>query len=101
MMRKLLLLALACAPIFLMAQAQRIALVEHFTNASCGPCAVQNPDFNALLRANPDKVISIKYQAAFPGFDPMNQQNPSEVQTRANFYGLSGVPTAWLDGFTG
>ena len=101
MMRKLLLLALACAPIFLMAQAQRTALIEHFTNASCGPCASQNPTFNALIRANPDKVISIKYQANFPGFDPMNQQNPGEVSSRADYYDLSGVPTAWLDGFTG
>lgn len=101
MMRKLLLLALACAPIFLLAQAQRTVLVEHFTNASCAPCASQNPAFNALIRANSDKVISIKYQAPFPGFDPMNQQNPGEVDTRGDYYGLSGVPTAWMDGFTG
>lgn len=100
-MRKLLLLALACAPIFLLGQAQRTALIEHFTNASCPPCAAQNPAFNALIRANPDKVISIKYQANFPGFDPMNQQNPGEVSSRADYYDLSGVPTAWLDGFTG
>ncbi|WP_020535989.1 Omp28-related outer membrane protein [Lewinella cohaerens] len=100
-MRKLLLLALACAPIFLLAQAQRTVLIEHFTNASCPPCEAQNPAFNALIRANPDKVISVKYQAPFPGFDPMNQQNPGEVNTRGDYYGLSGVPTAWMDGFTG
>ena len=97
-MRKFLLIALACAPIFLLAQAERIALIEHFTNASCVPCAAQNPDFNALIRANPDKVISVKYQASFPGFDPMNAQNPSEVMTRGDYYGLEGVPTAWVDG---
>ena len=97
-MRKLLLLLAAFLPILLWSQAQRMVLIEEFTNASCGPCASQNPAFNALLSANTDKVIAIKYQAAFPGFDPMNVANPQQVSTRGNYYGLNGVPTAWIDG---
>lgn len=84
------------------AQVARKVLLEEFTNASCGPCASQNPDFNALLDANEDKAIAIKYQAPFPGFDPMNQNNPDEVSTRLDYYSdLTGVPTAYINGFAG
>lgn len=98
MMRKLLLLALACAPIFLLAQVQRTVLIEQWTNASCAPCAAQNPDFNALLDANTDNVVAIKYQWYFPGYDPFQEQNPTEINNRGEYYSLSGVPTAWIDG---
>jgi hypothetical protein len=33
-------------------QSQRFVMFEEFTNASCGPCASQNPAFDALLSAN-------------------------------------------------
>lgn len=79
-------------------QVQRKSLIEEFTNASCPPCASQNPAFNNLLRANKERVVSIKYQTNFPGYDPMNEQNPAEVQTRWNYYAQSGVPVAALDG---
>ncbi|HFC00506.1 MAG TPA: hypothetical protein ENJ53_06845, partial [Phaeodactylibacter sp.] len=81
-------------------QAQRKAFVEEFTNASCGPCASQNPDFNALIANNLDKVVVLKYQTDFPGYDPMNEQNPSEVDTRQAYYSVNGVPTAIIDGVT-
>lgn len=80
------------------AQSQRILLVEEGTQASCPPCATQNPGFDALLDANADNVVVLKYQTSWPGFDPMNQQNPSEVATRVSYYGFSGVPSAYVDG---
>lgn len=80
------------------AQYQRRVLVEEFTNASCGPCASQNPGFNALLDVNFDKVTPVKYQANFPGADPMNAQNPTEVATRLSYYAVGGVPTGFVDG---
>jgi archaellum component FlaF (FlaF/FlaG flagellin family) len=79
-------------------QATRLVLAEEFTQASCGPCASQNPAFNALLDANPTKIIDIKYQTSWPGFDPMNLQNPNEVQARVTYYGVTGVPNAFIDG---
>jgi archaellum component FlaF (FlaF/FlaG flagellin family) len=79
-------------------QAPRLVLAEEFTQASCGPCASQNPAFNALLQANPTKIIDIKYQTSWPGFDPMNLQNPAEVQSRVTYYGVNGVPNLALDG---
>ncbi|MDZ4682841.1 MAG: T9SS type A sorting domain-containing protein [Saprospiraceae bacterium] len=97
-MRKVLLLVVGLLPVFAWGQAQRTVLIEHFTNASCGPCAAQNPDFHALLSDNTTNVVAIKYQAPFPGYDPMNEANPTQVDTRSTYYNLSGVPTAWIDG---
>jgi hypothetical protein len=45
----------------LFGQTQRLVLIEEATNASCGPCASQNPAFDALLNQNRDKLTAIKY----------------------------------------
>ncbi len=80
-------------------QSQRTVLIEEASNASCGPCAAQNPAFHALTEANTDKTVVLKYQWYFPGYDPMNEHNPTEVATRfETYYGQSGVPTAMIDG---
>lgn len=80
------------------AQYQRLVLFEEFTQASCGPCASQNPGFNALLQDNSDKTIAIKYQVWWPGFDPMYLQNEPDVDARVGYYSVSGVPDATMDG---
>lgn len=80
------------------AQNQRMVLVEEFTQASCGPCAAQNPGFNALLEANLDKVIPIKYQTSWPGVDPMNAQTQTDVAPRVTYYAVTGVPEGMADG---
>ena len=74
-------------------QATRLVLFEHFTQASCGPCASQNPPFTALLANNTVKAVKIAYQTSWPGTDPMNAANPSDVSTRRNYYGVTGVPS--------
>lgn len=79
-------------------QSQRLVLIEGFSQASCGPCASANPAFNALLSANTTKATSIKYQVSWPGTDPMNAQNPSDVAARVAYYGVGGVPDSYMDG---
>lgn len=79
-------------------QSQRFVLFEEFTQASCPPCASQNPAFNALLSANPTKCTSIKYQTSWPGYDPMNLHNPADVANRVSYYNVSGVPDVLMDG---
>lgn len=79
-------------------QYQRTVLFEEFTQASCGPCASQNPGFNALLDENSDKTLAIKYQVWWPGFDPMYLQNEPDVDSRVSYYSVSGVPDATMDG---
>ncbi|HRF40826.1 MAG TPA: Omp28-related outer membrane protein [Saprospiraceae bacterium] len=91
-------LLLLLLPALTNAQAVRRVMVESFTQASCGPCASQNPAFNALLQSNGDKVVLLKYQTNWPGYDPMNEQNPSEVAARVTYYQTTSVPNVRLDG---
>lgn len=90
-------LALASLVTFADAQSQRLALVEEFTQASCGPCAAANPQFNTLLDANTTKVVSLKYQVSWPGVDPMNAQYPN-ISGRVNFYNVGSAPYGLMDG---
>jgi len=80
-------------------QAKKMVLFEHFTNASCAPCAAQNPDFtNNILKTNKGRILHIAYHTNWPGVDPMNAHNPSEVQSRVTYYGVSGVPHIKMQG---
>lgn len=76
----------------------RLVLVEHFTQASCGPCASQNPALKTLLDANSTKVVALKYQTSWPGVDPMNAANPTEAAARVQYYNVTGVPNSVMDG---
>ncbi|MFN0189247.1 MAG: Omp28-related outer membrane protein [Bacteroidia bacterium] len=98
-MKKLYTLALAMlVGAALNAQSQRLTLLEEFTQASCGPCAVQNPALNTLLSGNESKTVSIKYQTNWPGVDPMNTQTQTWVGPRVSYYTVSGVPNIRFDG---
>lgn len=81
------------------AQARKIVLFEHFTNASCAPCASQNPIFEEnIMDKNKGNYIHIAYHTVWPGRDPMNAYNKEEVDTRVKFYGVSAVPTIVMEG---
>jgi len=89
---------LTAMSIFSYSQTERLVLIEEATNASCGPCASQNPGFDALLNQNRDKLTAIKYHWYFPGYDPMHNHNVMENNARVSYYGINGVPTAAIDG---
>jgi hypothetical protein len=81
------------------AQARKIVLFEHFTNASCGPCASQNPIFDQNIRSkNKGNYIHVAYHTVWPGRDPMNAYNKEEVATRVSYYGVNGVPDMIMQG---
>ncbi len=82
------------------AQVARKIMIEQFTQASCAPCAAQNPAFNTMLKANYTKHVSLKYQTSWPGVDPMNAQNPTEVANRVTYYNVTGVPNVECNGET-
>ncbi len=82
------------------AQHQRRVLIEEFTNASCPPCAAQNPGFNAVVDANIQYLTPVKYQTNWPGFDPMNVQTQTDVAPRVTYYGVTGVPNGRQNGTT-
>jgi hypothetical protein len=80
-------------------QAKKFVLFEHFTQASCGPCAAQNPAFqDNILAENLGRLHHIAYHTSWPGTDPMYTHNPAESDDRVNYYGVSGVPDMYLDG---
>ena len=80
------------------AQHQRRVLIEEFTNASCPPCAAQNPAFNVTVDNNIQFLTPIKYQTNWPGYDPMNVQTQADVAPRVTYYGVSGVPNGRQNG---
>lgn len=99
-MKKFYILMLSIIGLSFMTQAQsaRLVLIEEATNASCGPCASQNPAFDILLNQNREKLTAIKYHWYYPGYDPMYEQNTVENLARVAYYGINGVPTATIDG---
>ncbi|MBK6545497.1 MAG: T9SS type A sorting domain-containing protein [Saprospiraceae bacterium] len=82
------------------AQAPRRVLVEEFTQASCPPCAVYNPGFHKIIftPGNETKVSLLCYQTSWPGSDPMNAQNPTDVANRVTYYAVNAVPDCFADG---
>jgi hypothetical protein len=81
-----------CSVSILLAQHKRRVLVEEFTQASCAPCADNNPQLNATLQANAGFVTPIKYQTSFPGTDPMHYQTAADVNPRVSYYNVPGAP---------
>jgi hypothetical protein len=98
MKNQLLLLLFLAFSVFSYAQADRRVMVEEATNASCGPCATQNPAFDALLQQNANKVAVLKYHASWPGYDPMYNHNKGENDNRIGYYGINSVPRAVVGG---
>ncbi len=79
--------------------AKKYVLFEHFTQASCGPCAAQNPGFqSSILNYYGEDVHHVAYHTSWPGVDPMNAHNKPQVQSRVTYYGVSGVPNIQMDG---
>jgi hypothetical protein len=98
-MKKTLLLSLLLAMAAgVFAQTQRMVLLEHFTQASCPPCATYNPLVKQYFDNTTTNATAIKYQTSWPGTDPMNAHNPADVQARVTYYGVSGVPNVVIDG---
>lgn len=73
-------------------------LWEEFTNASCGPCAANNPSLKAYMDSKGDSIIGIKYHTNFPGFDPMYNSNPTQVEQRRGGYYSDVNAVPWLKG---
>ena len=80
------------------AQYQRVVLLEEATNASCGPCAANNPTLQEFFSNNFGGVVSVRYHAWWPGSDPMYSENTSQNADRINYYGINGVPNYLIDG---
>src|SRR5882672_8984297 len=79
-------------------QAKKYPLFEHFSQASCPPCAAQNPYFEAVYEANYSNMHHITYHTSWPGVDPMYDYNTSASAGMVSYYGVSGVPDMFING---
>ncbi len=75
--------------------AQRpLTVFEEFTNTSCDPCAEFSPSFNELISRRMGEMVPITYHYNFPSpQDPFYLANPTDVEKRAAFYDVTGVPS--------
>ena len=80
----------------------RMVLIEHWTQASCGICVSQDSAMRNIIRdpVNIDRVAHIQYQTSWPGSDPMYDFNNAYglADARVGYYGLIGVPSCIIAG---
>lgn len=83
-------------------KANRLVLIEEFTNTSCDPCAEFSPALNDLIYRRMEETVAITYHWYFPSaHDPFYLANPDEATARAAHYGITGVPAIFFDGERG
>ncbi len=80
---------------------QRMVLIEDFTQASCIPCAMIDPYFDSVLAPNKltNKIATIRYHVAWPGYDPMYDFNQGDPTHKVDYYGIVSVPNTVVDGY--
>lgn len=78
--------------------AQRVVLIEQFTNSGCPPCAASTPPVFNYVNNNPADVVAIGYHTSFPYSDSMYFENPVESNARVSYYGVQTVPYSIVDG---
>jgi PKD repeat protein len=76
----------------------RRSVLEHFTNTACMACVEADTVVDHFALSNPGYVFDLQFHTDFPGFDPMNNNNPTPSSTRIFNYGIQGVPYAILNG---
>jgi len=80
------------------------ALVERFTNASCGPCATVNAGwYVATVQDLEDQGLldHVVYNVNWPGAnDPMYLLNADDNMMRRSLYGVNSVPWIEVEGST-
>ena len=83
----------------MISQVAMMPVIEHFTQASCGPCASANPVLASTLNTfGAANYVRISHQVSWPGFDPMYNVFPTGPDDRVSYYGITGVPNTSLQG---
>jgi hypothetical protein len=81
--------------------AERIVLMEDFTNSGCGPCWNVEPQVNAFVNAHlaAGDLAVMRVHVDWPSpNDPIYLANPQEQDARKAVYGVNSVPTFKMDG---
>jgi hypothetical protein len=88
---------------FIMGQAPKYVLLEHFTNTNCGICGSVNPAFFQNIDINSNaKVHHLSIHSSIPYVSCVfYQANKAEQDARATFYGIPGTPRVSVNGTNG
>ncbi len=79
--------------------ADRVVLLEDFTNYQCGPCWSFEVTLNNFVNSHPDDLAVIRPHVWWPGSgDPIYNQNNYEQWHRVQLYGVNSVPWLQFDG---
>ncbi|MEZ4687348.1 MAG: hypothetical protein R3B47_15145 [Bacteroidia bacterium] len=82
-----------------LAQAQKIALLEHFTNTLCSNCPTGNRALFATLDSLNDEVLHIAYHSRTPYSGCVfYQHNTTQANARRDRYNVAYTPQAMLNG---
>lgn len=71
---------------------ERKVMIESFSSSTCGPCVATNQALHQLCEDYAGEFAFVKY----PTFG--DRYNTAESDTRFYYYGVEGVPQAFLDG---
>ncbi len=79
--------------------ADRVVLLEDFTNCGCSPCWSFEPTLNAFISSHPGNLAVIRPHVSWPwASDPIYVANPAEQNYRKSIYGVNSVPWLQFDG---
>lgn len=79
------------------ADSPRKVLFEHFTSASCAPCAAVAPTYYAFIQQNMNTIIPISYHGNYSN-DVMEDHWNEGTSKLFQYYGFSGVPSLAIQG---
>lgn len=78
--------------------AQRLTLIEQFTNASCSNCASFNPPIFEFADTT-SFTFAIAWQINIPyDYDSMYHDNPDLMDFRRSYYNISSAPSTAFEG---
>lgn len=77
-------------------QVAKTPLLEEFTSSTCGPCAANNPTFDAMCDAHDGNFVCVKYQMNWPGSGDIYYNTDGSI--RRNAYAVTGIPELAVNG---
>jgi hypothetical protein len=80
------------------AERNRRSVLEYFTNSSEASAVTVDDYVDGVASDQYANVIDLQYHTDYPGFDPMNENNPEPASVRVFNYGIPNIPYAVLDG---
>lgn len=81
--------------------AQKVVLLEHFTNTFCPNCIFNNEEFydNVIFPYDNNELIHVSYHPGYPSAqDTFYQHNITENNERTAYYDFPGTPSVFLWG---